>query len=554
MLSYWQFALKIVKYKYMIKHTNLYSVLATSAYKKPEAPAVISEGKTWSYHQLLMSVDRASDMLWQHGVRAKDKVALALRNGIEVIITNFALYKIGAVGVPINFMISKSEEIKFILSDCKAKAVVTQAEFLRHYAKVKKDLPDLNYIFSTDEISSSVQELNDPNIKLFWPAIEESKFNPQTLSVKPAAEDVAMILYTSGTTGMPKGVMLTHNNFLSDVHSLVISFKITDDDAMLCILPMFHTLAWTANVITPLSLGLKIVVMANITPASAWLHLMGKEKITIMTAVPQLYSVLSKEAKGLKRLYLQYWAFRKVRFCISGAAPLSQETKNHFEKQLGLPILEGYGLTETSPVVSVNTEENRKSGSVGINLPYVNVKIVDDNGKELARNEEGEICVKGDNVFKGYYNNPAATAEVFDKEGWFKTGDIGVVDDEGFIFIRDRKKDMIIIKGLKVFSAQVEHVINDYPGVEECAVIGVPDGHGGEIIKLFVVKRKGYDFDETDFRKYLKNNLDNYKRPREVEFRDSLPKNSLRKILKKDLRKEAVEKMKARLAAMSAGK
>ena len=536
----------------MIKHTNLYSVLADSAYKKPEAPAVICGGKTWSYHQLLMSVDRASDMLWQHGVRANDKVALALRNGVEVIITNFALYKIGAVGVPINFMISKAEEIKFILSDCKAKAVVTQAEFLRHYAKVKKDLPDLNYIFSTDEISSSVKELNDPDIKLFWPAIEESKFNPQTLSVKPAAEDIAMILYTSGTTGMPKGVMLTHNNFLSDVHSLVISFKITDDDSMLCILPMFHTLAWTANVIAPLYLGLKIVVMANITPASAWLHLMGKEKITIMTAVPQLYSVLSKEAKGLKRLYLQYWAFRKVRFCLSGAAPLSQETKDHFEKQLGLPILEGYGLTETSPVVSVNTEENRKSGSVGINLPYVNVKIIDDNGKELSRNEEGEICVKGENVFKGYYNNPAATAEVFDSEGWFKTGDIGVVDDEGFIFIRDRKKDMIIIKGLKVFSAQVEHVINDYPGIEECAVIGVPDGHGGEIIKLYAVKRKGYDFDEADFRKYLKNNLDNYKRPREVEFRDSLPKNSLRKILKKDLRKEAVEKMKERLATMSA--
>lgn len=536
----------------MIKYTNLYSVLASSAYKKPEATAIIAAGQTWSYHKLLMSVDRASDMLWQHGVRANDKVALAMRNSVEVVITNFALYKIGAVGVPINFMISKAEEIKFILKDCKAKAVVTQAEFLRHYANVKKDLPDLKYIFSTDEISSSVKALNDPDIKLFWPAIEESKFNPQTLSCKPAADDVAMLLYTSGTTGMPKGVMLTHNNILSDVHSVVICFKITDEDSMLCILPMFHTLAWTANVIAPLSLGLKIVIMANITPASAWLHLMGKEKVTIMTAVPQLYSVLSKEAKGLKRLYLQYWAFRKVRFCISGAAPLNQETKDHFEEQLGLPILEGYGLTETSPIVSVNTEENRKAGSVGINLPYINVKIVDDNGKELGRNEEGEICVKGENVFKGYYNNPAATAEAFDSDGWFKTGDIGVVDDEGFIFIRDRKKDMIIIKGLKVFSAQVEHVINDYPGIEECAVIGVPDGHGGEIIKLYAVKRKGYDFDEADFRKYLKNNLDNYKRPREVEFRDSLPKNSLRKILKKDLRKEAVEKMKERLAAMSA--
>lgn len=508
---------------------------------------MVAAGKNWSYHELLMNVDRASDMFWGHGIRKGDKVAVAVRNSIEAVIANYALFKIGAVSVPVNFMISKPEELKFILSDCKVKAVVTQAEFLRYYANIKKDLPDLKYIFSIDEISSSVQVLNDAEVKLFWPAVKESKFNNETLSCHADPDGMALLLYTSGTTGMPKGVMLSHSNILADINSTVLSFKITDEDVFLCILPMFHTFAWTACVALPLTLGLKVVIVANITPASAWLHLMGKEKVTLMIAVPQLYGVLAKEAKGLKRLYLQYWAFRKVRFCISGAAPLNRETQAHFEQQLGLPILEGYGLTETSPIISVNTEGSRKAGSVGINLPYIKIRITDDDGKEMPRNVEGEICAKGDNVFSGYFNNPQATADAFDNEGWFKTGDIGILDDEGFIFIRDRKKDMIIIKGLKVFSAQVEHVIEEHPGIEECAVVGVPDGKGGEFIKLYVVKKKGLDFNEAEFRKFLKTNLDNYKRPRDVEFMEELPKNSLRKVLKKDLRKDAVEKLKSRL-------
>lgn len=541
---------KMVIYKGMIiRHTDLYSALTRSAYRKPEAAAVIYNGKTWTYHELLMTVDRASDMFWQHGIRKGDKVVVAVRNSVESVIANYALYKIGAVSVPVNFMISKVDELKFILGDCTAKAVVTQAEFLGHYAAIKKDLPALNYIFSIDEITSSVQQMKDENIKLFWPSIKESKFNTETLTCSALPEDIAMLLYTSGTTGLPKGVMLTHSNIMSDIQSTILCFKITDEDVFLCLLPMFHTLAWTANIAIPLTLGVKVIIMGNITPASAWLHLMGREKVTIMIAVPQLYNVLAKEAKGLKRLYLQYWAFRKVRFCVSGAAPLNKETQDHFEKQLGIPILEGYGLTETSPIISVNTEENKKAGSVGINLPYVRVRITDDDGNELPRNIEGEICAKGDNVFKGYFNNPAATEGAFDKEGWFRTGDIGILDDEGFIFIRDRKKDMIIIKGLKVFSAQVEHVINEFPGVAECAVVGVPDGHGNEFIKLYVAKERGFNFDEAAFRKFLKTKLDNYKRPRDIEFMDELPKNSLRKILKRELRKDAIEKYKARVAA-----
>ena len=535
--------------------TDLYTALTASAYRKPEAPAVVFNGKTWSFHELLMTIDRASDMLWAYGIRKGDHVAIAHRNSVETIIANYALYKIGAISLPINFMVSKPEELKYMLTNSGAKAVITQAEFLRHYAGIKKDLPNVKYIFTTDEISSSAASMvTDGSIKLFWDEVKNSKFNSETLNCHPTVDDTAMLLYTSGTTGLPKGVMLSHKNIMSDVISTVISFKISDDDSMICILPMFHTLAWTVNVVIPLTVGMKTVVVANITPAAAWLNLMGSERITIMTAIPQIYSVLSKEAKGLKRIYLQYWAFRKVRFCVSGAAPLSKETKDHFEEQLGIPILEGYGLTETSPVVSVNTEQNRKHGTVGINLPYIKVRIIDEEGNELPRNTEGEIVIKGDNVFKGYHNNPEATTAAFDKDGWFKSGDIGLIDDEGFIVIKDRLKDMIIIKGLKVFSAQVEHTIMEYPNIEECAVIGVPDGHGGEFIKLYAVKKRGVEFDENDFRKYLKTNLDNYKRPRDIEFRKELPKNSMRKILKRELRKEAILKFKEEEAAKAAAK
>ena len=298
--------------------------------------------------------------------------------------------------------------------------------------------------------------------------------------------------------------------------------------------------------VIPLYLNLKVVIVANVMPASKWLGAMGSEKVTIILAVPQIYAVLSKEAKGLKRLYLRFWPFKNVRFAVSGAAPLTQEIKDRFEQKIGVPILEGYGLTETSPVLSVNTEELQKIKSVGPAIPAVSTIVLDDDGNEVPRNKEGELCVKGPNVFKGYWGNETATRDAFTESGWFKTGDIVEIDDDGFIFIKDRKKDMIIIKGLKVFSAQVEAVICEHPGIEECAIIGVPDGRGGEFVKLYAVKKEGAEIDPAEFRKFLKTHLDNYKRPRDFEFVESLPKNALRKVLKRELRKDAVAKLAAR--------
>lgn len=536
----------------MIRRKDLYTALADSAFRFPDKIALVEAGtgKKVSYHELLMQVDRAADMFFEHGIRKGDRVAVAHRNSINTVVANFGLYKLGAVCIPMNFMVTKPEEIEYILNNAGAKAVVTQAEFIRHYVKCLPQLPTVKYIFTTDEIPSSAVEC--PIVQKFWEEIEKSTFHDETASAQAGLEDLAFILYTSGTTGLPKGAMLTHGNLASNVISCAQIFKINDNDCFLCLLPMFHSFAWTACVVIPLYLNLKVVIVANVMPASKWLGAMGTEKVTLILAVPQIYAVLSKEAKGLKRLYLRFWPFKNVRFGVSGAAPLTQEIKDRFEEKIGVPILEGYGLTETSPVVSVNTEELQKIKSVGPAIPAVSTLVLDDDGKEVPRNAEGELCVKGPNVFRGYWGNEKATHDAFTEDGWFKTGDIVTVDDDGFIFIKDRKKDMIIIKGLKVFSAQVEAVICEHPAVEECAVIGVPDGRGGEFVKVYVVKKEGAELSDGEFRKFLKTHLDNYKRPRDFEFVESLPKNALRKVLKRELRKDAVAKLAARGAGASA--
>ncbi len=535
----------------MIRRKDLYTALSDSAFREPDKIALVEAGtgKKVSYHELLMQVDRAADMFFEHGIRKGDRVAIVHRNAIDTVVANYGLYKLGAVSIPMNFMVTKQEEIQYILSNAQAKAVVTQAEFIRHYVKALPATPSVSVIFTTDEVPSSAADC--PIVQKFWDEIEKSTAHEETASAQASLDDLAFILYTSGTTGLPKGAMLSHGNLASNVISCAQIFKIADDDVFLCLLPMFHSFAWTTCVVIPLYLNLKVVVVANVMPASKWLGAMGMENVTLVLAVPQIYAVLSKEAKGLKQLYLRFWPFKHVRFAISGAAPLTQEIKDRFEEKFGVPILEGYGLTETSPVVSVNTEELQKIKSVGPAIPAVSTIVLDEEGHEVPRRSEGELCVKGPNVFRGYWGNEAATKDAFTADGWFKTGDIVEVDEDGFIFIKDRKKDMIIIKGLKVFSAQVEAVICEHPAVEECAIIGVPDGRGGEFVKAYIVKKEGAELSDKEFRLFLKTHLDNYKRPRDFEFVEALPKNALRKVLKRELRKDAVAKLAARTAVMA---
>jgi long-chain acyl-CoA synthetase len=514
---------------------DLYSCLARTADRQPELTAFSTDEKSLSYEELRHSVDRAADMFWQSGVRPKDAVAIVLRNSLEFVIAYFALAKIGAVAVPLNYMVSKEDEICYVLENAKCKGVVTAKEFLAAYKGAKKRLPSLRFLMSTDFAG-------EDDVIDFWHYLTHAHYHPQTRAVSAGAHDVVSILYTSGTTGHPKGVLLTHHNLLENARASIQAMEPVKKDVFMALLPMFHTFSWTGNVIIPIILGSKTFIVRSITPPKHWLQAMGREGVTIMIAVPQIYSVLAKEARGLKKFFLKFWAMRKVRLCLSGAAPLPHAVKQHFEKVFGLHILEGYGLTETSPILTVTHPKARKHGSVGRALPGVKIRIMDEAGRHLGHGEEGEICVWGPNTTSGYHENPQATKELFTEDGWLKTGDIGVLDPDGFLFIRDRKKDMVIVKGLKVFPAQIEQVITGHPKVQEAAVIGIPDGLGNETMKCFCVPKKDIHIDKAEIMSFIRANMDAYKRPRDVEIVASLPKNTMQKVLKRELLRTELEK------------
>ncbi len=476
------------------------------------------------------------------GVKKGDCVAIVHRNSIVFVQAYLGLNRIGAIAVPINFMVQKADELAYMLNDCRAVGIVTQREFLKGLRGAAAKTPSLTRLWVSDAAQDECKDKEQP-----FSAVSSAGFDPDrtAIGVELDEQDTASILYTSGTTGNPKGVMLTHHNFITNCEATLKKVGLKSSDVGLCILPMFHSFAWTGKVLICLRLKAKLVIAPAIAPAKPWLKLMARHGVTLFAAVPQIYSVLTKQCCGLQGFFLRWLFFRKVRMAISGAAPLSPAVQKDFEKTFGIPILEGYGLTETSPVMTINALDQRRVGSVGTTIDGVQVKIVDDAERELALGGEGEICVRGDCVMKGYYNLPEATREAFTKDGWLKTGDIGALDSDGFLFIRDRKKDMIIIKGLKVFSAQVEAVLLEHPAVEEAAIIGIPDEHGDETIKAFVVLKKGADADKAALMKFCRAKFDGYKRPRDLEIVDALPKNALQKVLKRALRQQELQKKAA---------
>ncbi len=508
---------------------NLNELLDEAAHSAADRVALATQSDAVSFAELRRRTLAAAAGLRAAGIGKGDRVAIVHRNHPMFVEAYFAVVRLGAVAVPINFMIQKPAELAYMLNDCGVKGIVTQKEFLKGLREAATLTAPAPRLWVTDGV---LDDLNEGE----WPftALLSAGGEPPVVDVDEG--DIASILYTSGTTGNPKGVMLTHRNLVTNCEASIERMGAGPRDVALCLLPMFHSFAWTGNVLVSLRLKIKLVIAANIAPPKPWLALMARHGVTIFVAVPQIFSVLAKQAVGLKGMALKWWFFRKVRVAVSGAAPLNPAVLEDFRRSFGLPILEGYGLTETTPVVSVNPPGKPKAGSVGTPIRGVRVKIVDETERELPVGEEGEICVFGDCVMKGYYNLPDATRQAFTADGWLKTGDIGALDAEGYLFIRDRLKDMIIVKGLKVFPAQVEAVLLENPDIEEAAVIGIPDEHGDETIKAFVVLRKGSPLEKAGIMRYCREKFDPYKRPRDVELVDSLPKNALGKVLKRSLR------------------
>jgi len=515
---------------------TLNETLEKNATLYSEKIALIYKEESINYRDLNIRINSLAQGLLSLGVKKDDKVGILLRNSLEFVLTYFAAVRIGAIAVPLNFLL-KPEEIKYILNDSRSVLLVTNKLFGEPIRNLRKDLPKLENFIYTD-----VKDVKEEQEGIF--SFQQLFSTPvQPVKVTVHEEDLATIIYTSGTTGKPKGVMLTHKNFTANVRSCFHAVELKDNDRILCLLPMFHSFAWTVCVLLPLSFGLTTIIVESVKPFTNVLTTIYKHRVSIFVGVPPIFSALTKLP-----FFVRF--FNPVRLCISGAAPLPVDVLDKFEKKFRIPLLEGYGLTEASPVVSINPLGKAKPGSVGRPIPGVKVKIVDEKGSNLSPGEvgeprlsergEGELCVLGENIMKGYYNLPEETVQTFLPGGWLRTGDIAKIDDDGYIYIVERKKDLIIIKGLNVYPQEIENVILTHPAVTDTAVVGIPDGTGDEIIKAYCVLKKRVRRSEEIIKKeileYCRKKLAFYKIPKELFLCKELPKTTLGKVSKKELR------------------
>ncbi len=466
-------------------------------------------------------VDRVSNYLLKIGVKKGDRVGVLLVNSYEFFLSLIAIQRLGAIPVPINTFL-KAEEIKYIVENSDIKTLITQIKFREIVVKTAKET-ELENIICKENIDRAFNSLE---VHSFKEALREEPLTDFKIDI--FEEDIAIILYTSGTTGKPKGIMLTYKNLLSNVKAIINAMNFTKDDRFLVFLPMFHTFMITAELLTPLYLGATIILLKSVKPFSKVIETVEKENITVFMGVPEIYGVLNK-------LNLPESWGKSVRYFISGGAPLPLKVLNEFNKKFKTKIYEGYGLTEASPTVSVNTKENYKAGSVGKPIDGVEIKILDENLNELKIGKVGEVAVKGDNVMKGYFNNEKATNEVI-KDGWLLTGDYGYIDEDGFLYIVDRKKDLIISKGMNIYPREIEEAILEHPAVEECAVVGKQSETNGEIPVAFVKLKENEKVLEKELKLFLRDKIAFYKIPKVFYFVEFLPKNPSGKILKRKLR------------------
>ena len=507
---------------------TLNEMLARSVERFGNKPALIFKGETTTFAQFQDRVEHCAAGLAELGIGKGDTFGIVMRNCPEFVILSFALSRLGAIAVPVNFL-EKPERVAYIFNDAEVKGCLTSKDFLRSIREVKESVPTLEHIL-----------LRDPGGD--EPALETIYRHPlaETAGPEVGPDDLVLLIYTAGTTGLPKGVMLTQRNLLASVESCLLAFDLNEKDRVMCVLPMFHSFAWTTNVVLPLRLGAMTVVIESLLPFQPALKLLWKHRITLVCCIPQVYSALVQHVHGPKALLLRL--LNPLDMAISGAAPLPAAVQMKFEKTFGTALLEGYGLTEAAPAVSVNPRYGvHKPGTVGLPLPGIDLKITDDDGRELETPEIGEVCVRGENIMAGYYKRPEETKEAFTADGWLKTGDLGFLDSDGYLTLVDRKKDLIIRKGLNVYPQEVEAVLIEHPAVAEVAAVGVPDASGDESVHAFVVLEPGQSIKSRELIAFARPSLASYKIPKEVTFLDELPKNALGKVLKRELREDAAK-------------
>lgn len=483
----------------------------------PDKTAVKFEERTYSFHQLNQLVNQFAHALHSLDVQRGDRVALFLPNIPEFIITYLACQKMGAIAVSMNVMLKK-DGAYFILDDSQAKVVVTVADLVKQIDT--NTLPHLQHIIVAEGEHAGAL----PMYQLMSTATDQY----QAIQMEPT--DPAAIVYTSGTTGFPKGAVLSHGNVVSNAYSKIHYTGMNPDDNILLFLPLFHCFGQNAILNSAMLACATIILQRRFIPEVV-LPTLIEEQISMFFAVPTIYIRLLNTAVPPEQ-------FATVRYFFSAAATLPEEIARRWYDVYGRYIYIGYGLTETSPFASYNNSLKYKFGSIGTPIENVEMRIVDtDTGQPLPPGQPGEIVIRGCNIMLGYWNQPQITANAL-QDGWFHSGDIGQMDEDGYFYIVDRLKDMINVSGFKVYPAEVENVLYQLPQIAETAVYGIPDEMSGETVRALVVLKESHTVAAEEIINFCRHRLAAYQVPQRIHFVPELPKSATGKILKRIIQQE----------------